>query len=347
MLRRVLPIPCFLLLLAGCKAREDSSLKAIVGAVLIDGTGGPPISGSVVTIEGSRIRAVGTRAALPVPPAAETIDGSGKFLVPGLIDLQARLDSSAGRAGIERALDRYLRSGVSSVRAAATPAGIAVRQAERQGALSGARLFLAGRAANPGEVPGLAAQQVDAIEAEADRPAALEDILDQSRRFRIPVFAGAFTLAAARLAVDNGAAGLLHMIGDTDALDPAFIARLRDLRTVVAPALARVDAAQFALAKRNTKSLADGGVLMAVASGGDTLREMELLSEAGLPPAGVLAAATRNGALALGQIDRLGTIEPGKSADLLLLSANPEEDVRNWRKIDRVMRDGQWIGPGR
>jgi imidazolonepropionase-like amidohydrolase len=65
--------------------------------------------------------------------------------------------------------------------------------------------------------------------------------------------------------------------------------------------------------------------------------------EAGLSPADVLVAATRNGASALHDLDQAGTIEPGKRADLLLLSANPAEDIRNLRKIDRSMRDGLWV----
>jgi imidazolonepropionase-like amidohydrolase len=57
----------------------------------------------------------------------------------------------------------------------------------------------------------------------------------------------------------------------------------------------------------------------------------------------VITAATRNGALALRKLDELGTIEAGKRADLLLLNANPLEDVRNFRKIDQLMLDGEWV----
>ena len=80
--------PFFLLIvLAGCKANEESKVKAIIGAVLIDGNGGPPITDSVVVVSGSRIRAAGTRANVPIPAEADKINGSGKFLTPGLIDL--------------------------------------------------------------------------------------------------------------------------------------------------------------------------------------------------------------------------------------------------------------------
>jgi len=74
-----------------------------------------------------------------------------------------------------------------------------------------------------------------------------------------------------------------------------------------------------------------------------THRELELLIEAGLTPVEVITAATKNGALALRKLDELGTIEAGKRADLLLLNANPLEDVRNFRKIDQVMLNGEWI----
>jgi imidazolonepropionase-like amidohydrolase len=78
-----------------------------------------------------------------------------------------------------------------------------------------------------------------------------------------------------------------------------------------------------------------------------THRELELLVEAGLSPLEVVTAATRTGALALRKLDELGTIEAGKRADLLLLNANPLEDVRNFRKIDQVMLDGEWIDRAR
>lgn len=68
--------------------------------------------------------------------------------------------------------------------------------------------------------------------------------------------------------------------------------------------------------------------------------ELELLVNAGLPPAAALRAATLTNATVLGEQDRLGSVAAGKVADLVVLSANPLEDIRNSRQIDYVIRDG-------
>ena len=75
-------------------------------------------------------------------------------------------------------------------------------------------------------------------------------------------------------------------------------------------------------------------------------REMELLVEAGIPPLEVLGMATRNGAIALGQLHERGTIEIGKRADFLVLEANPVADIRNARRISLVVIDGRAWTPG-
>jgi imidazolonepropionase-like amidohydrolase len=69
--------------------------------------------------------------------------------------------------------------------------------------------------------------------------------------------------------------------------------------------------------------------------------ELARLVEAGLTPLQALQAATRNPARVLGLADSLGRIEPGKLADLVLLDANPLEDIRNTQKIRAVVADGR------
>ncbi len=76
--------------------------------------------------------------------------------------------------------------------------------------------------------------------------------------------------------------------------------------------------------------------------GESTHREMELLVRAGLAPEDALLAATRNGALLIGA-DSIGTIAPGRVADLVVLNADPLSNIRNTKNIDRVMARGVFV----
>src|SRR5689334_16787905 len=69
-----------------------TSVIAIVGATLIDGTGGPVVTDSTVIIRGERIVAVGKRDVVKVPSDAEVVDAQGLTLVPGLIDSHFHID---------------------------------------------------------------------------------------------------------------------------------------------------------------------------------------------------------------------------------------------------------------
>ena len=69
-------------------------------------------------------------------------------------------------------------------------------------------------------------------------------------------------------------------------------------------------------------------------------RELLAMTYAGIPPATVLKAATINGARALGIDDRVGSIEPGKLADLYVVRGNPLDDIKVARDIRFVIRDG-------
>jgi imidazolonepropionase-like amidohydrolase len=70
--------------------------------------------------------------------------------------------------------------------------------------------------------------------------------------------------------------------------------------------------------------------------------ELELLAEAGIKPLEVIKIATNNGATALGIDDRVGTIQPEKQADMIILSANPIENISNTKEIEAVLVDGRF-----
>lgn len=74
-------------------------------------------------------------------------------------------------------------------------------------------------------------------------------------------------------------------------------------------------------------------------------REMELLHASGLSPMEVIEASTLSCARFLGCHDRLGSLEPGKLADILIVRGNPLKDLKAMYEIERVMQNGNWIQP--
>ena len=323
MIRRAL-VFCLLAALAGCKPNEVSKTTAIIGAVLIDGNGGPPITDSVVVIAGSRIRSAGLRANVAIPADANKINGSGKFLIPGLIDVYADVHGELGDPPY------------APVTTTPTATG----------------LLLTGQISDPDiarrKVRAFIGSQITGLFFRADdgkfNPDVADAIFDEVRKSNLPpVIASIRTLGQTERLVKSGASGFVRMITDTEDLDRAFLAKLRALNIVFTPLLTELGSG---IAMRNTKRMAAAGVPIGVGSGSSEFqRELELLAEAGLSPLEITTAATRNGALALRKLAELGTIEAGKRADLVLLNANPLEDVRNFRKIDRVMLEGEWVAP--
>jgi imidazolonepropionase-like amidohydrolase len=71
--------------------------------------------------------------------------------------------------------------------------------------------------------------------------------------------------------------------------------------------------------------------------------ELEILVEAGIPPLEVIKIATRNGAQALGIEEDVGSVEPGKQADMIILSDNPVSEISNTKRIEAVINNGQFI----
>ena len=267
-MHRTLWIALPLLALCACASREGGGhTQAIVGAVLWDGAGGPPLSDSVVIVADGRIRAAGAHGSIAIPAEADKIDGSGKYMVPEPVDVW-------------------------------------------NGAAS---------------------------------PAVTETQLESARESHTAAIAAATTPAETEALVNRGATAFVGMFRGPQEIDPEFLARMRNLRIVFAPALSSAGA-DLETVKQNTLRMFRVGIPIAAASrGNDLYREADLLSEAGIPAGDVIVCLTQNGAMALHELDQRGTIQAGKRADLLLLSANPGEDTRNLRRVAGRMRAGEWI----
>jgi imidazolonepropionase-like amidohydrolase len=115
---------------------------------------------------------------------------------------------------------------------------------------------------------------------------------------------------------------------------PAFEERIARQEEVMAANLAAVHRAGIPVAMGT-----DAGNPLTL-HGPSVHAELEAMAAAGMSPAEVLVAATRNGARAMGLADELGTVEAGKSADLLVLAADPTASARAFRELRWVVRAG-------
>jgi imidazolonepropionase-like amidohydrolase len=88
----------------------------------------------------------------------------------------------------------------------------------------------------------------------------------------------------------------------------------------------------------------DAGYLNSFNYPGEGLHEeLERYVEAGLTPQQALVSATITGPAFLGHSDRYGTLAEGKTADILILAANPLRDIKATRAIAGVVLHGQWL----
>jgi imidazolonepropionase-like amidohydrolase len=109
---------------------------------------------------------------------------------------------------------------------------------------------------------------------------------------------------------------------------------------------------EVATGQANARRVHAAGITVAVGTdagnpgslhGPSIYRELVLLSEAGIPPLDLLTAATLDGARAMGREHDVGTVTPGKLADLVALDADPLADPRNYQRVRWVMKGGALV----
>jgi imidazolonepropionase-like amidohydrolase len=113
--------------------------------------------------------------------------------------------------------------------------------------------------------------------------------------------------------------------------------------------------ADFAMDQQNLKTLYDAGIRVGFGTDSGAMptripgfsehRELEDMVQAGLTPMQAIVCATRSNAELLGIEATRGTLRPGKRADLLVLAANPLDDITNTRSIVTIFHDGRTVAP--
>jgi imidazolonepropionase-like amidohydrolase len=300
-----------------------------------------------ISIRGALLDRIATD--LEAEPGATVIDGSGKFVIPGLWDMHVHLREA------EPSFRTLIENGITSVRAMYS--GLPLSEYEKWRALPDAvRIAAAGFVNGPASaddarltVKLAAANRADFIEVsnKLSREAYFA-VADETRRlgtnFAGPVL-NSITLAEA------AAAGQLSIERPFDRLPVRSRAQLfetfADSGTFLTPMLraskyrgAFVRSAQNAGVHLLAGS--DAGAESGLPLGTSLHDELELLVKEGLTPVQALQAATRNPALYFGTLTLMGTIEKGKAADLVLLDSNPLDDIRNARKINAVVMRGKY-----
>ena len=179
----------------GCTTREPPAGTAPVSTALvlrnftlIDGNGGAPIANAALVMDEGRIRWVGLSTDLQAPSGAPVQDLTGKFIMPGIINLHGHVAESDGitqnpkglftRENVSAHLKLYASYGVTSVASMGTDQELVyqIRDEQRAGRPAEARIFTAGRGftakggypTQPGGVPGVPYEEDDPVQAAAD-----------------------------------------------------------------------------------------------------------------------------------------------------------------------------------
>lgn len=389
-----------------------TNLLVLYAGQLFDGTGRDPLADAALVVQADRLAAVGPRAAVAVPPGAETVDLRDRFVLPGLVDAHSHasiipgLGDQMGQMSqpVERQLlravgnlRRHLRAGTTTLRVMGEEhfLDVALRQGIEAGQLPGPRLMVACRGITATNGHGRALSAFDGedqvrrgvrenLRAGADfiklfatggvsstskagldyavySRGEIRAAVEEAERVGTYVAAHAHGGKGLRLAVEEGVRTIEHgaLVSDEDvelmikrdvwlvatlgilfhptgieqgdADRPAIMAKLQQARALVAENFPRV-----------LKS----GVRLAV--GTDSMHgrlpfELQKLVEFGVAPEDALLAATSGGAAACRLEAEVGTLTPGKLADVIAVRGNPLTNIGAMTRVEFVMKAGRRI----
>jgi len=415
---------------------ETTDAVAFVDVTVIPMDSDRVLAAHTVLVEDERIAAIAPSGEIDVPDGAERIDGTGRFLMPGLAEMHGHIPGSEDRRYAEDILFLYVSNGVTTVRGmAGDPLHLELREQTASGELTGPTIYAAGPALSGSNsaTPDAAERAVrerhaagyDLLKVVEMPPDSYERVASTAHRLGMP-FAGHIpervglsgALDARQTSIDHLDRYVEFMVpgyesmpdreagffgsGLVDLADPGriqeAISRTLEAGTWNVPTLSLVEhlaspepaenmirwpemrymprevrdqwvrakneygvrpdfqppAARrlVELRRRLTKQLHDAGAPLALGSdapqffnvpGFSIHHEMAMMVASGLTPFEVLVTGTRNPARYFGTPEEFGTVEVGRRADLILLEADPLQDIGNVRQRAGVMVRGRWL----
>ncbi|WP_411342769.1 amidohydrolase family protein [Paenibacillus sp. WLX1005] len=389
------------------------------GAVLIDGLGGEPIHNSGVLVQDDRIVAAGVAADMTIPEGTQTVDVTGKIIMPGLIDAhvhvigskslnmaQVALEPQAmqmGRALLD--LPRLINAGFTTVRDVGSHVAVHIRDLIREGAYEGPRIktsrHMLSQTAGHGDMHMLPSSfnlftvcdgvpecikavrtqfregadfikicSTGGVLSEKDDPRwsqfnmdELKAIVYEAEAVQSYVASHAQGTQGIKNALLAGVKTIEHGIY----IDEDGIELMLDRKAILVPTLAIVHriikeghlygVPEFGLRKARAVyrehiehmiMAHQAGVTIAagtdfascapVEHGGNALELQLLVEDVGFTPMEAIVAATANAAKALHMEDEIGTIQPGKLADLIVLDVNPLDDITLFQQTEHIQQ---------
>jgi dipeptidyl aminopeptidase/acylaminoacyl peptidase len=332
-----------------------------------------------IHVAGQRITAVVRRGALPAP--SKVIDARDATVYPGLIDVHVHQSVASGERlgrmwlvnGVTtvREITDNVPEALERAEAWASGRRMGPRLVISPGPAAGGRVATTSSvvmAAYPQVSPGFAhllyGQRERLGIPELELRAPLTEIVEGNEGSRLPYFRVSTrnvsyqdtvaTLLASQTAVSTGVSALAGWPQASHGRDRSWSASLAALfspselgtwarggtadPTVIAPLQDTV-----ARLVRSSGHVAIASDAPAVPYGYGVHAELTLLAEAGIPNDQILRLASSGGAMALGLGQQLGTIEPGKLADLVVVDGDPLARISDAATVHAVVRGGVWI----
>lgn len=355
----------------------SSTHFALVNGTIIDGTGRAPIENGVLVVRGEEITAVGSRAQVTIPAEAEEINVQGSAILPGFINAHVHEAYDESRLkywalhGVTTVRDEGILANLTLGRA------LAVRDSARKKPEC-ARLVSAGFIITvPGgyggmavtspaharqrvlevieqgvdiikisqedgysgrsNLPKLDSEEMSAIVAAAHEKGTLVSAhITQSQYWEMVVQAGVDDIA--HVAYDSAPERLLDaMVSKNIVLVPTFTV----FRNYSAPVEVCIDNLRRLVRKGGTVAVGnDYGGGPGEFDAGIPYYELDCMVAAGMSTMQILVAGTRNAARVCHLESIVGTLEPGKRADIIVVKENPLQDIHRLKDIRLVIHNG-------